>query len=85
MSEYIISSEQFERSIEAIAHDSSIPITEVYVSNVKLPEIVRCRDCKHYKAWVLARPQNGGDCRLNKNEVDVMPDGFCAWGERRES
>ena len=47
--------------------------------------IVRCRDCEHYKPWVLSRPENGGDCHLNKNEVDVTHDGFCAWGERKES
>lgn len=46
-------------------------------------EIVRCRDCEHYKPWVLSRPENGGDCYLNKNEVDVTHDGFCAWAERR--
>lgn len=45
--------------------------------------IVRCRDCKYYKPWVLSRPENGGDCVLNKVEVDVWFDGFCAWGERR--
>ena len=47
-------------------------------------EIVRCGDCKHYKPWVLSRPENGGDCYLNKNEVDVTYDGFCKWGERKE-
>lgn len=46
-------------------------------------EIVRCRDCKYYKPWVLSRPENGGDCVLNKLEVDVWFDGFCAWGERK--
>ena len=46
--------------------------------------VVRCRDCKHYKPWVLSRPENGGDCVLNKVEVDVWFDGFCAWGERRD-
>lgn len=50
----------------------------------QLEEIVRCRDCKHYKPWVLSRPENGGDCVLNKVEVDVWFDGFCAWGERRQ-
>lgn len=47
-------------------------------------EVVRCCDCKYYKPWVLSRPENGGDCVLNKVEVDVWFDGFCAWGERRE-
>lgn len=48
-------------------------------------EIVRCRDCVHYKPWLLSRPENGGDCVLNKVEVDVPPDGFCAWSCRKES
>lgn len=47
-------------------------------------KIVRCRDCKYYKPWVLSRPENGGDCVLNKVEVDVWFDGFCAWGKRKE-
>jgi hypothetical protein len=46
-------------------------------------EIVRCRDCKYYKPWVLSRPENGGDCVLNKVAVDVWFNGFCAWGERK--
>lgn len=36
-------------------------------------EIVRCRDCKFKDApWNCAAPYH------------VEPDGFCAWGERRE-
>lgn len=71
MSEYILS----------LAADSPI---EHYAIDTEAEEIVRCRDCKHYKPWVLSRPENGGDCVLNKVEVDVWFDGFCAWGERRE-
>ena len=52
---------------------------------VESEPIVRCRDCKYYKPWVLSRPENGGDCVLNKVEVDVWFDGFCAWGERKEA
>ena len=37
-------------------------------------EIVRCRDCKFKdEPWNCAAPYY------------VKPDGFCAWGERRES
>lgn len=44
-------------------------------------EIVRCRDCVHY--------MSGSRCNLQDdfNEfhwLDVEPDGFCAWGERKE-
>ena len=62
--------------------DRQYDIANGAFSTVKREEIVRCRDCKHYKPWVLSRPENGGDCVLNKVEVDVWFDGFCAWGER---
>ncbi len=48
-------------------------------------EIVRCRDCKHYD------DQDGeiGTCDLGLDNLDlysiVEPDGFCAWGERRDA
>ena len=41
-------------------------------------EIVRCRDCKHFRSL-------GDDylfCNLASRELDGG-DGFCAWGERR--
>ena len=52
--------------------------------------IVRCRDCKHghkggtlcnlFASWV---PIVGGD-EYEDVPADVEPDGFCAWGERKE-
>ena len=59
-------------------------VIDTFSKNSLREEIVRCRDCKYYKPWVLSRPENGGDCVLNKVEVYVWFDGFCAWGERRE-
>lgn len=48
--------------------------------------IVRCKDCKHYN-----EQEPGGEigtCDLGLEDLDlysiVEPDGFCAWGERRE-
>lgn len=49
-------------------------------------EIVRCEDCKHYDH--LPKPFRGHSdyCLLHKNVgmLGVTPNGFCAWGERRE-
>ena len=44
-------------------------------------EVVRCRDCKHcdeehYGAW--------GRVWHCEKFGDVEPDGYCAWGERKE-
>lgn len=45
-----------------------------YTYNIKFDELVRCRDCEKC---------NVGWC-LHFNNI-VKPDGFCSWGERRES
>lgn len=44
---------------------------------VELPEIVRCRDCKHFVTNI-----HGSYC---KKSITTLSDanGFCAWGERR--
>ena len=82
MSEYIITDKQLKTATEAyLERELSRPITEVFVSGDKLPEIVRCRDCKHYD-------ESDAGCSyfvLAKNKLLHIgnPDGFCAWGERR--
>lgn len=42
-------------------------------------KIVRCRDCK----WCMAYASATYCIRMSTHTVE--PDGFCAWGERRES
>ena len=48
----------------------------------ELEEIVRCRDCR----WFDSRP-NYQLCRRDMScdeiAVSAEPDGFCAWGERK--
>lgn len=52
-------------------------------------EIVRCRDCSRFVPQGTYRFNSG---TTNKDTCDVIrgfvvqinPDGFCAWGERRE-
>lgn len=41
-------------------------------------EIVRCRDCRYYEPNTYSR----FTCELLTFHVE--PDGFCAWGERKE-
>ena len=54
-------------------------------------EIVRCRDCANYSPveWIAASNGIGTDisdvCHFWHGEpTKVAPDGFCAWGKRRE-
>jgi len=44
-------------------------------------EIVRCRDCKHlHEQW------SGYECERFSGEYHrAEPNGFCAWGERRDA
>lgn len=43
----------------------------------KLTEIVRCRDCKFCMAYMA-----GTYCDYMAHAIE--PDGFCAWGKRKE-
>ena len=40
--------------------------------------LVRCEDCRFSLA-------HGNGCGRNQDIYDVEPDGFCAWGKRKES
>lgn len=44
-------------------------------------EIVRCRDCERY---VRANPATGWNDVCDATDSKVQPDGYCAWGERKE-
>ena len=82
MSEYIISDEQ-------IAENRRLNGRMLLV----MPVVVRCRDCAYMFDWAYDRPL----CKLwafndpdesesgNGNALypNVKPDGYCAWGERR--
>lgn len=84
MSEYIITDKQLKTATEAyLEHELSRPITEVFISGDKLPEIVRCRDCVHATgiSEQLVCKEPCGDATASR--AWCHPDGFCAWGERK--
>ena len=52
---------------------------EIYLPRV---EVVRCRDCKHWQPWMKgAKPE----CWAYGEQIETEPDGFCAWGVRRDA
>lgn len=84
MTEYIITEKQLKTATEAhVEREIPLPITEVFVSGDKLPEIVRCRDCRHYHAEFNGCDEFGDAWR--DEYANVEPDGFCAWGKRRDA
>ncbi len=46
------------------------------------PEVIRCKDCKHYAPEVGDDSYALGYCPFIGRHL-VMSKGFCAWGERR--
>jgi hypothetical protein len=46
-------------------------------------EVVRCRDCEHYRERINGCVEFGDESR--GEYANVEPDGFCAWGERKEA
>ena len=77
MTEFIISSEQLERIIESVEHNTGREINRVVIDGVRAREIVRCRDCRYYSEY-----QDLCE-RLQPGMLVMEADGFCAWGERR--
>ena len=53
-------------------------------------EVVRCRDCKYvtdegYGCKYFSHYEQGASYRWEDVPAEVKPDGFCAWGKRKES
>ena len=80
MKEYIITIEDwfFKHMHERYTHFFGCPIEE----------IVRCCDCKHFTPKGTHKFENGkvnaDYCKYVRGwMLQITPDGFCAWGEKR--
>lgn len=74
-----------ERANEKWRENEVKTMIGVYTS-MDFVQVVRCRDCKHYKYWEFRDGRTAHDCARGGDYLfDTEPDGFCAWGERRES
>jgi len=80
MTEFIINSDQLERIIEAVEHDTGREVNRVIIDGERMPEVVRCRDCKHYHAEINGCDEFGDI--WHDEYANVEPYGYCAWGER---
>lgn len=47
-------------------------------------KIVRCRDCDYYDHWDASGPYREKHVCGHWDCLEIEPDGFCAWGERRD-
>ena len=85
MTEYIITDKQLKTATEAyLEHELLRPITEVFISGDKLPKIVRCRDCVHYKPYRTHQHGMMNRCHDEHGHTHKRDDSdFCSRGERR--
>lgn len=88
MSEHIVETFGIVQDLADLHGEMSTPlyhaIMDVLLSR-QCEEIVRCRDCKHYEAEPNG---NIGGCSRDLDGTGVYsivePNGFCAWGEKKE-
>ena len=78
MSEHVVDLTQVDTveglgDVNTYAWLTALPVRE---------QIVRCKDCKHYKEhkWILVTDVSDV-CEFFSDGVKVEPNGFCAWGQ----
>lgn len=91
MSEYIFrDAPGFGCDMDGLMDDGRTPIREYFASNnidhygTVHEEIVRCRDCEHYEQETVIDGETVGSWCDWMCMSRPQPDGFCAWGVRRE-
>ena len=89
MAEYIITYDEFRAAMRK-AYEAGAAGREVYTARDYLTrQLVRCRDCRwFYNPNIDERDAPPVCTRYCDSILDFalsqIPEGFCAWGERRE-
>lgn len=50
----------------------------------QIEEIVRCRDCDYYDHWEASGRYKEKHVCGHWDCLEIKPDGFCAWAERKD-
>ena len=58
-------------------------LSRLWDTATKRVDVVRCRECKHYDTADFDGDILCG-CTLHSAMVDITPDSFCSYGERKE-
>ena len=68
------------RMLEVICTALDLDEPRAFFAKEKVEYVVRCKDCKRTED----KPGLHGELWCWYHEQRVEPDGFCAWGERRD-
>ena len=91
MSEYIIEWSGIGARITELVGSETPCLAVKHLREERLrEEIVRCRDCKHFTPKGTHKFENGkvnaDFCEYIRGwMLQITPDGFCAWAERKEA
>ena len=66
-----------------IGYNNGLLMAQAIVLNRDVVEVVRCKDCKHYKQNPWSKEENMM-CMCWCDWLATDPDDFCSYGERRE-
>ena len=54
------------------------------MARLDLVNVVRCKDCDFYDHWDTSEPYREKHVCGYWDYLEIEPDGYCAWGERRD-
>ena len=63
--------------------DKSVTPNDIMRFPSAQPQVIKCKDCKHWRKTIGDERWSLGDCDVFDKKL-VMCEGFCAWAERRE-
>lgn len=89
MAEYIVSEDEYRAAMRK-AYEAGAAGREVYTARSCLTRpLVRCRDCQYFASdecsLVVRKFGEWFDLSVVDLDLGIDPDGYCAWGERREA
>ena len=84
--------DEYAKRLEAQVDEMALDKAADTLERFGYVKVIRCRDCVHYRKhkWfkVAVGTPLGTDisdvCMFFADGCKVEPDGFCAWGERKE-
>lgn len=83
MSRYIDADAVLSRLPDDLPYKASVKRVLMQAPTTDVVEIVRCKDCKYITKDQIA-DEIIDRCVCFGGMIDIAPDGFCSYGERRE-
>lgn len=85
--------DEYAKRLEAQVDEMALDKAADTLERFGYVKVVRCRDCRYYREHKFFKATLGMGlgtdisdvCMFFSDGVKVEPDGYCAWGERRDA